>query len=697
MRAQVFLSFFLYPPPERPDREKAIVFFRSCPASRPWLYVRIMLLAPPRSVCASDITVPCCPNGVVRELATWYDRIVPHLESIHGVAATEASKFRVDTGNRPTDDPPGNPYRGVHHRRAHPVPESIHERAHSICKVYHILYTNRYGVEIVRFFVNYTAIPITIREPGLLTRNSALAAMRDCLNAGKWFEAACWLCVGIFDAGRHFFYPERAHLDMHTEYPQVISWMREMKQRSSEWTMIRSLFGGASNVKSLCGMNDLTSTEFVFGSSPSSRVLVLHHAIEALLGRADGERIEGKARLAVKHGTAFEDMARDVYADLMDMYVFEIGTGVVGECPYFSQSPDGLAMPRSKARELGLPEDPTKLTPADLERLCKLHPGVPSSNTEPRPDMGIPQLPPARRSAYIDVVVEIKCQYIKYGAYKKCPLIYIGQLLQGMYAHGTTKAHFVAMHYAPHRHDTADPPPLDELEFTIEEVTVSETVRDMYIYILSECARLVSTPEPAEDIIIPPTLAKLVEEFREYVDKPEHFQRRNLTVEARGCTYVAQGLTMNLMDGLGDRDAVLRWQREACKMHDDTLEMWEELPPEERTPAYKPKVIEIGDPPRTRQYTFTGPEAGEATVIPNSRTPLSYERALAIYNRALKRARICPKYVPRAVVRAIRSARTAARNAAEREGKEEAIAALDAQHSITDFFGPPAEQVTDVI
>lgn len=173
---------------------------------------------------------------------------------------------------------------------------------------------------------------------------------------------------------------------------------KDVVQGTPLWHLMRRFFIGATRLRTLLQFDAWDTKE---------RQTPLF-AARLLLGLEHDAGFTEYQMFALEHGKIFEDMARIGYETLINpdelfeceprYIVQECGMSVAPYLPcFFAQSPDGVVYDRK------------------LKKWRRL--------------------------------IEIKCHYMKYEAYSKCPNIYIGQCIQGMLAHGVSECDFASMFY----------------------------------------------------------------------------------------------------------------------------------------------------------------------------------------------------------------------------------------------------------
>lgn len=528
----------------------------------------------------------------------WHAPVLLALYKIHGCRPTAASAFKLSDADA-TDAEVDPVAAGV---------ASNMERLGHILNVIEVLYSDARAPDIIAFLLNQAALPICRHmSPAALVANVAFREMRECVYTRQWIFAACWLVAGMYDSPRHFFFPERAPLRLRQDYPGALSWLRDMRQRSSSWYLVRNLFVGASSTKDFCGVGIKLGDNARKYTDGVHKPTLLHHALEVCRGRAHNSPMGTYGKLATFHGTTFEDMAREIYANLTGAYVFEVGTGVWDACPWYSQSPDGLVVRPDSVHHLQLPANVLDLTPDHISALC--------STTDAGEDGPVPR----RTSApHLSALLEIKCQYLLNHAYDKCPDYYLNQLLQGLYVHGVTEAHFISMYYAPHHHGRYDD--IDKVQITFEVLRANELIHQQYHYILREAGMLLSTTPDDADIVIPEALARSLDAFPDLLH--EGLRRDHMTVHVRGLPYVAKRLSLSLEDALGSEERAEYWREVSRKAARATEATWTNMAAEDKD-------------------RWSGP------ATPEEKLAEAKERLELIRRRRT----ICPSYIPTSIAR----------------------------------------------
>lgn len=188
------------------------------------------------------------------------------------------------------------------------------------------------------------------------------------------------------------------------------------------WWFIRRFWVGASNLAGILRMQDawMAYTPYAEWRTPV-------HVWAEITGRIDKEPFPIDGKRAAEHGKLMEGLPRDLCAaEFPDHDLIEVGSIIVRDAPMgvYTQSPDGLIVPRGTVWPWGLDRDPT--------------------------DPAVHAYDDALLASVV-TVCEFKCQWLKRHAYTRWPDGYMAQIAQAMRAFRVRTARVCAVYYVPSR------------------------------------------------------------------------------------------------------------------------------------------------------------------------------------------------------------------------------------------------------
>lgn len=269
------------------------------------------------------------------------------------------------------------------------------------------------AIPLVDFIVDQVMRPLRTHEPTLAKREfeAAFTVLYQDQSDSRW-RAVIHFCIATWGSRRHYIYPNRL---TYKPPETLLAWLRNIKQGEPLWTWLRLFLLGASGVAAMVGANEKWES---YEPNPAER-MTAQRLLTNCLGLTEPKPFSARTLVACAHGTAFEDLGRQIYCNLTQQRVIEIGTAISPSNSCFSHSPDGLVVDKD-GRTIGM--------------------------------------------------IEIKCQEIKETCYDTCPDGYLPQCLQGMYVHGAPWCDFVSLSYLPERKDP------NVVTFTIERIHYEESV-----------------------------------------------------------------------------------------------------------------------------------------------------------------------------------------------------------------------------
>lgn len=190
------------------------------------------------------------------------------------------------------------------------------------------------------------------------------------------------------------------------------------------WWFIRRFWIGASNLSGILRMQDAW-----MAYEPYATWRTPVHVWAEVTGRIDKTEFAIDGKRAAEHGKIMEGLPRDLCAAEFDASRFtliEVGSIIVQDAPMgvYTQSPDGLIVPKGTMWPWGLDLDPM------------------DSRVHVYDDALL---------ASIVTVCEFKCQWLKRHAYTYWPDGYVAQIAQAMRAFHVMSARVCAVYYVPVR------------------------------------------------------------------------------------------------------------------------------------------------------------------------------------------------------------------------------------------------------